>query len=462
MALPIVAIVGRPNVGKSTLLNRLAGGSEAIVYDQPGVTRDRLYMDAEWCGYQFKVVDTGGLVFEDTEVFLPMIREQVELALQEASAVLFVVDGQEGLTSGDEEVAEWLRARPKRKGKQLPVLLTVNKLEESSTAISLTSEFYSLGLGEPWAVSSIHGSGTGDLLDALIAVLPPQDEVDAEPTPLRVSIVGKPNVGKSSILNALVGGPNPRVLVSEIAGTTRDAIDTMIERNGKKYQLIDTAGIRRKSRVDYGVEAFSVARAIKAIRRSDVVVLVIDATEGASEQEGRLAIKISDSGRACIMVINKWDAIEKDNYTMEQFREDMREKLYVIDWAPMLFTSAVTGQRIEKILEMVDVCAEQHQRRVSTSTLNEALQEALLWRSPPSTRQGKQGKVYYATQIITNPPTFVLFVNDTKLFKDGYRRYLEGQFRKILGFEGTPIRLIFRGKPEREATRTARKAEKVI
>ncbi len=450
MTLPIVAIVGRPNVGKSTLLNRLAGGSEAIVYDQPGVTRDRLYLDAEWCGYQFQVVDTGGLVFEDTEVFLPLIRQQVEIALQEAAAVLFVLDGQQGLTNGDREVADWLRVH------KLPVLLAVNKLEEPSTALSLTAEFYALGLGDPYPVSAIHGSGTGDLLDALVAVLPAQDGEQKELPELRVAIVGRPNVGKSSLLNALVGGPDPRVLVSEVAGTTRDAIDTLVEHNGKRYRLVDTAGIRKKSKVDYGVEAFSVSRAIRAIRRADVVVLVIDAIDGVTDQEGKLAAKIAEQGRACVLVVNKWDAIEKDTYTMNTYRDEVREGLYYVDWAPIVFTSALTGQRVDKIFEVIDTAAEQHQRRVSTSVLNEALQEALLWRSPPATRQGRQGRVYYGTQITANPPTFVLFVNDTKLFKDNYRRYLEGQFRGSLGFDGSPIRFIFRGKPERETVRPDR------
>lgn len=461
MQLPIVAIVGRPNVGKSTLLNRLAGGSEAIVYDQPGVTRDRLYLDAEWCGYRYQIVDTGGLVFEDSETFLPLIREQVEIALQEASAVLFVVDGLQGPTGADQDIADWLRSRPAsgKKGK-LPVLLAVNKLEEPSTALSLAAEFYALGLGEPYAVSSIHGSGTGDMLDALVEVLPAQDSSEEALTELRVAIVGRPNVGKSSLLNTLVGGTHPRMIVSAIAGTTRDAIDTVVTRNGKQYRLVDTAGIRKRAKVDYGVEAFGVSRSFKAVRRADVVLLVIDATEGVADQEGRLAAKIADAGRGCVIIINKWDAIEKDNYTMEQFRERIREDLNFVDWAPIVFTSALTGQRVDRILLSVDAAAEQHQRRITTSTLNEVLQDALLRRSPPATRQGRQGRVYYATQVTTNPPTFVIFVNDTKLFKDGYRRYLEGQFRQNLGFEGSPIRFIFRGKPEREVARTARRAEK--
>lgn len=452
MSLPIVAIVGRPNVGKSTLLNRIAGGSEAIVYNQPGVTRDRLYLDAEWCGYQFQVVDTGGLVFEDSETFLPLIRAQVEIVLQEAAVVVLVVDGQQGLLPSDREVSDWLRIH------KVPVMLAVNKLEESSTALSLASEFWALGLGEPWAVSAIHGSGVGDLLDEVVRLLPTQADLPAALRELRIAIVGRPNVGKSSILNALVGGEHPRAIVSEIAGTTRDAIDTVIERDGKRYRLIDTAGIRKRSRVDYGVEAFGVARALRAIRRADVVVLVIDALEGINDQEGKLAIKISEGGRACVLAINKWDAIEKDTYTMNRYREDVREDLDFVSWAPVVFVSALTGQRLDKLLDSVDGAAAQHQRRVSTSVLNEALQEALAQHSPPATRQGRQGKVYYATQITTNPPTFVLFVNDPKLFKDNYRRYLEGRFRESLGFEGSPIRLFYRGKPqgERQKSRSSR------
>jgi len=457
MQLPIVAIVGRPNVGKSTLLNRLAGGSEAIVYDQPGVTRDRLYREAEWCGRRFQLVDTGGLVFEDSEVFLPLIREQVEIALQEAAAVIFVVDGKQGLTTADEEIAEWLRTRKADPEKgQLPVLVAVNKLEEPSTALSLASEFYAIGLGEPYAVSAIHGSGTGDLLDALIALIPEQPDAEDDRHELRVAIVGRPNVGKSSLLNALVGGQ--RALVSEIAGTTRDAIDTLVERGDKLYRIIDTAGIRRRSRVDYGPEAFGVTRSLKAMRRADVVVLVLDATQGIADQDGNLATKMIELGRAAVIVVNKWDAIEKDTYTMERYREVIRNDLDFLEWAPLVFTSAVTGQRVDKILQAVDAAYAQHSRRVPTAVINETLQEALQWRSPPASRQGRQGRIYYATQVTTNPPTFIFFVNDTKLFKEGYRRYLEGQFREILGFEGTPLRFVFRGKPEREATRTARKA----
>jgi GTPase len=446
--LPIVAIVGRPNVGKSTLINRFCGGREAIVHDEPGVTRDRLYLPADWNGYYFQIVDTGGLVFEDKEEFLPKIRQQVEVALEEAKAAIFVVDGQLGPTAADYEVAEWLR------GRKLPILLAVNKLEESSTALTLASEFWSLGLGEPYAVSAIHGAGTGDLLDALVQNLPLVGEEEAPPE-LKVAIVGRPNVGKSSLLNVLVG--SERSIVSPISGTTRDAIDTVIEREGKRYRFIDTAGIRKRSKVDYGPEAFGVDRALKAIRRADLVLLVIDATEGATEQEQRLAGKIEESGRACVLVVNKWDAVEKDTYTMNTYIEQIREELYFVKWAPTIFTSALTGQRVPQIMEMVDAASVQHQRRISTSVINEAIKEATIRMMPPSDKRGRQGKIYYGTQVRAEPPTFVLFVNEPKLIKDNYRTYLESQFRASLGFEGTPLRFLWRGKTPREVERDERR-----
>ncbi|MCB8776216.1 ribosome biogenesis GTPase Der [Planktothrix agardhii 1032] len=444
MSLPIVAIIGRPNVGKSTLANRLAGNPEAIVHDQPGITRDRTYRPAFWQDREFQVVDTGGLVFDDDTEFLPMIREQAMIALTEATAAIFVVDGQVGLTGGDEAIASWLREQ------SIPILLAVNKCESPTTGIVQAADFWELGLGEPYPVSGIHGSGTGELLDDLIKHLPPINELETEKE-IKVAIIGRPNVGKSSLLNAFLG--ENRAIVSPISGTTRDAIDTVIERDGKTYRLIDTAGIRRKKNVEYGAEFFGINRAFKAINRADVVLLVIDAIDQVTDQDQKLADRIIEEGRSCVIVVNKWDAIEKDTYTILDYEKEVRAKLYFMDWAELIFISAKTGQRVEKILNLVDTAAEGHERRVSTAVINEVIEEAVSWHSAPVTRQGKQGKIYYGTQVSSKPPTLVLFVNDPKRFNDNYRRYIDGQFRKQLGFKGTPIKLIWRGKSAREIER---------
>lgn len=452
MPLPIVAVIGRPNVGKSTIVNRLAGVQEAIVYDEPGVTRDRTYKRAYWRDREFLVVDTGGLVFDDDTEFLPLIREQALAALAEASAAIFVVDGQTGLTGGDEEIALWLRQQP------VPTLLAVNKCESVEQGVTQAAEFWELGLGEPYPVSGIHGSGTGDLLDQLVMHLPPMTEVEEE-TEIRVAIAGRPNVGKSSLLNAFVG--ENRAIVSPVSGTTRDAIDMVVERNGQQYRLIDTAGIRRKKNVEYGPEFFGINRAFKAIARADVVLLVIDALDGVTEQDQKLAGRIADEGRACVLVVNKWDAIEKDSYTIYDYERDVRSRLHFIDWADSIFISAKTGQRVEKILDLVNNAAEQHRRRVSTSVINEVLEDAASWHTPPTTRGGRQGRIYYGTQVSTHPPTIALFVNDPHLFGDGYRRYVERKFRESLGFTGTPIRLLWRGKKMRDLERSANRATRV-
>lgn len=452
MPLPIVAVIGRPNVGKSTIVNRLAGVQEAIVYDEPGVTRDRTYKRAYWRDREFLVVDTGGLVFDDDTEFLPLIREQALAALAEASAAIFVVDGQTGLTGGDEEIALWLRQQP------VPTLLAVNKCESVEQGVTQAAEFWELGLGEPYPVSGIHGSGTGDLLDQLVMHLPPMTEVQEE-TEIRVAIAGRPNVGKSSLLNAFVG--ENRAIVSPVSGTTRDAIDMVVERNGQQYRLIDTAGIRRKKNVEYGPEFFGINRAFKAIARADVVLLVIDALDGVTEQDQKLAGRIADEGRACVLVVNKWDAIEKDSYTIYDYERDVRSRLHFIDWADSIFISAKTGQRVEKILDLVNNAAEQHRRRVSTSVINEVLEDAAGWHTPPTTRGGRQGRIYYGTQVSTHPPTIALFVNDPHLFGDGYRRYVERKFRESLGFTGTPIRLLWRGKKIRDLERSANRATRV-
>ena len=452
MKLPIVAVIGRPNVGKSTFVNRLAGDKQAIVYDQPGITRDRTYRPAFWQDRDFQIVDTGGLVFDDETEFLPLIRQQAMAALVEASVAIFLVDGQFGLTEGDREIAEWLRRQ------SVPVLLAVNKCESVDMGMAQAAEFWELGLGNPYAISAIHGSGTGELLDDLITHLPPIDEL-VEEDETKVAIIGRPNVGKSSLLNALLG--ENRSIVSPISGTTRDAIDTTIQRGDKTYRLIDTAGIRRKKNVNYGAEFFSINRSFKAIRRSDVVLFVIDVLDGVTEQDLKLAGRIIDEGRAVILVINKWDAVEKDTGTINEYKKEIMARLYFMEWAQIIFVSAMTGQRVTKILDMVDVAAESHRRRVTTSVINEVLEEAVSWHSPPTSRQGKQGRIYYGTQVTSQPPTIALFVNDPKRFNDNYRRYIDRQFRDQLGFTGTPVKLVWRGKKMRELERGANKATKV-
>lgn len=439
--LPIVAIIGRPNVGKSTIVNRLAENNDAIVHDEPGVTRDRTYRQAYWQDRDFVIVDTGGLVFDDNTEFLPLIREQAMLALTEASVCIFVVDGKMGITGADEAIASWLRLQ------KVPVLLAVNKCESETEGLVQAAQFWTLGVGEPFPVSGIHGSGTGELLDQLITYLPTTEEL-GEIEEIKVAIIGRPNVGKSSLLNAFLG--ENRAIVSPISGTTRDTIDSEIEYNGKTYRLIDTAGIRKKKNVEYGPEFFGINRAFKAIRRADVVLLVIDLVDGVTDQDQKLANRIEEEGKACVIVANKWDAIEKDSYTIYEYEKDLKSRLYFMDWADMIFVSATTGQRVEKILELVDKAAEQHERRVTTAIINEVIEEATNWRTPTVTKQGKQGKIYYGTQVSIKPPTIVLFVNDSARFNENYRRYMEKQFRENLGFTGSPLKILWRSKRVRE------------
>ena len=453
MPLPIVAIIGRPNVGKSTIVNRLAESQDAIVHDEPGITRDRTYRNAYWQDREFQVVDTGGLVFEDNTEFLPLIREQALAALAEASVAIFVVDGQTGITGGDEEIAQWLRQQPVR------TLLAVNKCESITEGLTQAAMFWELGLGEPYPISGIHGNGTGELLDDLITYLPNVGEIP-ENNEIKIAIVGRPNVGKSSLLNSFIG--EKRAIVSPISGTTRDAIDTIVERNGQTYRLIDTAGIRKKKNVEYGAEFFGINRAFKAIRRAEVVLFVIDALDGVTEQDQKLANRIIEDGRACVIVVNKWDAVEKDTYTIYTYEQEVRSRLYFVEWAEMIFVSALTGKRVEKIIDLIDNAANEYQRRVTTSVINEVLEEAISWNSPPTNRQGRQGKIYYGTQVTSKPPTIALFVNDPKRFPENYRRYIQSQFRQHLGFTGTPIRLLWRGKKAREVEQnTANRATRV-
>lgn len=453
MSLPIVAIIGRPNVGKSTFVNRLAGDRQAIVHDEPGITRDRTYRPAFWLDRDFQVVDTGGLVFDDDTEFLPMIRQQAMAALTEASVAIFVVDGQLGPTSGDREIAQWLRQQ------SVPVLLAVNKCESVEQGLIQAAQFWELGLGEPYPISAIHGSGTGELLDALVKLLPPVDELK-DNEEIKVAIVGRPNVGKSSLLNALTG--EQRAIVSPVSGTTRDAIDMVVTRNNTTYRLIDTAGIRRKKNVNYGAEFFSINRAFKAIRRADVVLFVLDVLDGVTDQDLKLAGRIIDEGKATIVVLNKWDAVEKTSNTIYDYKRQIMSRLYFMEWAETIFVSAMTGKRVNKILDLVDAAAAEHKRRVSTAVINEVLEDALRWHSPPTSRQGKQGKIYYGTQVSSQPPTIALFVNDPQRFNDNYRRYIDRQFREQLGFSGTPLRLVWRGKKVRDMERgSANKATKV-
>tara|TARA_Y100000589_G_scaffold123038_1_gene117468 strand:+ start:2067 stop:3437 length:1371 start_codon:yes stop_codon:yes gene_type:complete len=444
LPLPSIAIIGRPNVGKSTLVNRLCQSKNAIVHDTPGVTRDRTYQNAEWGGRNFQVIDTGGLVFDDDTEFLPEIRVQTFVALEEACLAIFIVDGTQGVTDGDLSIAKWLR------NSQSKVIVAVNKCESQILGASLASEFWCLGLGEPIPISAIHGSGTGDLLDLVISRIPEKYENDNEEK-FSMSIIGRPNVGKSSLLNAITG--NKRAIVSEISGTTTDSIDTILKKGEYTWKIIDTAGIRRKKNVRYGTEFFGINRSFKSIDRSDICILVLDAIDGVTEQDQRLAGRIEEQGRACLIAVNKWDLIDKDSSTIYEFEKVLRSKLYFLNWSKMIFISALTGKRVQDIFDNAISAVNQHERRVNTSVVNEVIKEAITWRSPPTKRSGKQGRIYYGTQVRNKPPTFTLFVNDPSLFGSTYRRYIEKQFRINLGFEGTPIILLWRGKQKRSLER---------
>lgn len=433
-ARPLVAVVGRPNVGKSTLFNRLVGKRVSIVEDVEGVTRDRLYCDTDWCGKAFTLIDTGGLDVRSDDEMLSHIREQAKVAVDIADCILFVVDGRAGVTSNDREVASFLR----KSGK--PIVLAVNKLDNNE--VDKTYDFYELGIGEPYAVSAVQGMGLGDLLDALTAHLPACDG-DFEDDVLDIAIVGKPNAGKSSLTNKILG--YNRVIVSNVAGTTRDAIDTPFERDGERYNLIDTAGIRKKSSVDKGVEQYSVLRALAAVRRADVVFVVIDAADGVTEQDVKICGYVHDQGKPSVIVMNKWDAVEKDTHTAAMRDKQLAGELKFMDYFVTVYVSALTGQRVEKLLSEARKVYEQASRRVSTSLLNDVVRDAVLAVEPPSDN-GRRLKVLYVTQSSVCPPTFVFFVNDEKLAHFSYRRYLENSLRKAFEFRGTPIRLVFRNR----------------
>ncbi len=433
---PIVAIVGRPNVGKSTLFNRFTGGRVAIVENTPGVTRDRLYRDAEWLGRTFTVVDTGGIEFYGKGgIIEKKVKQQAQLAIEEADVILFVVDGKAGITPDDESVANLLRKSTK------PVVLAVNKIENFQTAE--VYEFYNLGLGEPIPVSAAHGMNTGDLLDSIIDKFSSKQEESFPPETIKIAVIGRPNVGKSSLVNKILR--EERLIVSEVAGTTRDAIDTLFTEDGKNYIIIDTAGMRRKSRVLEPTERYSVLRSLRAIDRSDIVLMLIDGIDGVTEQDKKIAGYAHEAGKGMIIVVNKWDAVMKDEKTMNRFDREIREEFGFIHYAPILYISALTGQRVNKILEIVDFVAEQQNLRITTARLNEVVEEALAITPPPADK-GIRLKIFYVTQIGVKPPKFILFVNEPELLHFSYRRYLENQFRKNFGFEGTTIWFMVRKK----------------
>lgn len=438
MSKPLVAIVGRPNVGKSTLFNRLIGRRLAIVEDTPGVTRDRIYADAQWLNHTFTLIDTGGIEPESEDIIAKQMRRQAELAIETADVILFLTDGREGLTAADEEVAAMLRRSNK------PVVLAVNKLDAPKYHEAIY-DFYTLGLGDPIIVSAGQGIGLGDMLDAICAGFPKEAE-EEENKPLNIAVVGKPNVGKSSLVNALLG--EERCIVSNIPGTTRDAIDTPFTVDGKDYVLVDTAGIRRKRAVeDATIERYSVIRSLAAVRRADVVLMVCDASQGLSEQDVKIAGYVHEEGKPSVLLVNKWDLVEKDTHTMNKFKKDMQVDLAFMDYVPFLFISAKTGQRVHKILEMAQESYAQSVRRITTGTLNDVVNEAITMTEPPAL-SGKRLKIYYATQVSTQPPTFVIFVNDEKLVHFSYKRYMENYFRKTFGFAGTPMRLYFRNRSQ--------------
>ncbi len=430
LAKPIVAIVGRPNVGKSALFNRIVGRRVAIVEGEPGVTRDRIYADASWTGRSFTLVDTGGLDYgKDAERFVQMARTQAAVAIAQADVLLFVVDARAGLMPADAEVAEELRRSRK------PVVLVVNKVDHPTVEESL-GEFYGLGLGEPVAVSAEHGRAIGDMLDLVVSHFPQSANEDEESEEIRIAIVGRPNVGKSSLVNHLLG--QERSIVSDVPGTTRDAIDSDVEYDGQRFTLIDTAGIRRKSRIDEAVEHYSVLRALRAVNRSDVCVLMLDGTELATDQDKRIGGYAHEAGKGIILVVNKWDLVEKDEKTMNAFEETIRREMGFLQYAPILFVSAKTGQRVNRLLELAVFVANQHALRIPTGRLNEVIHDAVIRRPPPSDK-GLRLKVLYGTQTGVKPPSFVLFVNDPKLMHYSYHRYLENQLREHFGFIGTPI-----------------------
>ena len=440
MSKPVVAVVGRPNVGKSTLFNALAGSRISIVEDTPGVTRDRIYADVSWLNYAFTLIDTGGIEPESKDIILAQMREQAETAIMTADVILFLTDVRQGLVDADFKVADMLR----RSGR--PVLLIVNKVDSFEKFMPDVYEFYNLGLGDPIPISAAGKLGIGDMLDEVVKHFPGaagEEEEDERP---KIAVIGKPNAGKSSIVNRLLG--EDRVIVSPIAGTTRDAIDTTVTRNGQEYVFIDTAGLRRKSKVKEELERYSIIRTVTAVERCDVAVLVIDAEEGVTEQDAKIAGIAHERGKGMIIAVNKWDLIEKDNHTMKEFTEKIWEKLSYMPYAELIFLSAKTGQRLPKLFDMIDAVIANCALRVQTGVLNEILTEAMAMKQPPSDK-GKRLRIYYITQVSVKPPTFVMFINDKNLTHFSYSRYIENQIRTTFGFRGTPIKFIYRERKEK-------------
>lgn len=438
---PIVAVVGRPNVGKSTLFNALAGEKISIVKDTPGITRDRIYADVTWLDNYFTLIDTGGIEPDSNDIILSQMREQAQIAIDTADVILFMVDVKQGLVDADSKVADMLRRSQK------PVILVVNKVDSFEKYMADVYEFFNLGIGEPYPISAVNRMGLGDMLDEVIRYFPEDAPEEEEDERTRIAIVGKPNVGKSSIINKLLG--ENRLIVSDIAGTTRDAVDTEIKYNGKEYVFIDTAGLRRKNKIKEELERYMIVRTVSAVERADVVVLVIDAIEGVTEQDAKIAGIAHERGKAVIIAVNKWDAIEKDDKTIYKFTSKIREILAYMPYAEIIYISAMTGQRLGKLYETIDIVSENHSMRVATGVLNEIMTEAVAMQQPPSDK-GKRLRLYYITQVSVKPPTFVIFVNDKELMHFSYTRYIENQIRNSFGFRGTPLKFIIRERKEKE------------
>ena len=441
MAKPLIAIVGRPNVGKSMLFNKLIGKRLSIVEDTPGVTRDRIYGESEWLGRKFRLVDTGGIEPSTDNQILSFMREQAQIAIDNATVIVFVTDIKTGMTAADQEVAGMLQRSKK------PIVLAVNKMDATGTVDPDFYEFYNLGLGDPVAVSAVHGHGTGDLLEAVFENLPPEEPDEYDADAIKVAVIGKPNVGKSSLLNKILG--EERVIVSNVAGTTRDAIDSYFENESGKFLFIDTAGMRRKSKVDDAVEKYSNLRSIAAIERADVCLILIDANEGVTEQDTKVAGLAHEAGKACIIVVNKWDTVEKDTNTMDEKTAEIRRDLSYMTYAPVVFISALTGQRVDKLFDMIVAVSNQNSMRITTGMLNNILEDATARVQPP-TDKGRRLKIYYITQVGVKPPHFVFFCNDSRLFHFSYQRYLENQIRAVFGLTGTPIKITIRQKGDKE------------
>ncbi len=441
MPKPIVAIVGRPNVGKSTFFNKVTGKRLAIVEDTPGVTRDRLYYEVEWCGRKMMMIDTGGIEPDTNDVIMSHIKEQAQIAIDSADVIIFLTEIRSGLTADDREIGTFLR----KSGK--PVVLCVNKVDSIGAPPPEIYEFYELGLGDPYAVSSVHGSGTGDILDRVCELMPEDVEEEVDDDKIKVAVIGRPNAGKSSLVNHILG--TKRMIVSDIAGTTRDAIDSDIENEYGKYVFIDTAGIRKTGKISDNIEKYSVLRAEMAVDRADVCLVVIDATEGVTAQDERVAGIAHESGKAVIIVINKWDLVEKDTHTMDEYRKDVYAALSYMTYAPIIFISAKTGQRVDRVYELINYVNEQSAMRISTGMLNDVLADATTRVQPP-TDKGRRLKIFYMTQTGIKAPTFVLFVNEAELFHFSYQRYIENKLRETFGFEGTPIKLVIRERGEND------------